>query len=271
MTEPPPYEHPSGVPTAHPVRAEALSYARIASPVQLLPMPMSVGHAVAHLVILLSVWFFAEIGVGLTMTLSPAADSQWLKMGASIMLGLLLAAACVFMTVVDRHKFVTLGWTTRELGGNIGLGVASVFVLMPLLAVLMIVLIALFPDLLADRLKAQKAIEETFPEMSVWTLIAMSIWVAVWEETVFRGFLLTRLRAITRNWWIAVPIGAALFAGPHFYQGISAMFMIFVLGLALGGLMVWRKILVPCIVFHALFDFIQLNLAQYYAEHWSDV
>jgi len=271
MTESSPYEHPSGVPTAHPVRAEALSYARIASPVQLLPMPMSIGHAVAHLVILLSVWLFAEISVGITMALSPAANSPWLRMGVSMTLGLLLAAACVFMTVVDRHKFVTLGWTTRELGGNIGLGVASVFVLMPLLATLMIVLIRLFPDLLADRLNAQKAIEETFPEMSMGTLIAMSIWVAVWEETVFRGFLLTRLHAIVRHWGVTVFVGAAIFAGMHFYQGITAMAMIFVLGLALGGLMVWRKSLVPCIVFHALFDFIQLNLAQYYAEHWSDV
>ena len=63
---------------------------------------------------------------------------------------------------------------------------------------------------------------------------------------------------------------AVIFAGPHFYQGISAIGMIFVLGLALGGLMVWRKSIVPCVVFHAMFDFIQFSLLQYVAKTWPD-
>jgi membrane protease YdiL (CAAX protease family) len=264
------HEHPHDIPKAHPIRVEVLPYAPMALPVQRLPMPMSTRHAALHLLLMICVWFVSEITIGVIAVSLPEMDAQWMQLGASLVLGLALTAACVFMLFVDGHKLLTLGWTTHNLKANLGLGVVATIFIMPVLFVLMLALVLLFPQIIEDRLKAAEMIEETFPKMSMGTLIIMSLWVAVWEETVFRGFLLTRLHAITRNWPVAILVGAAIFAVIHYPQGISAVFMIFVLGLALGGLMAWRKSLVPCIVFHALFDFIQLNLAQYVFEGWPD-
>jgi membrane protease YdiL (CAAX protease family) len=90
----------------------------------------------------------------------------------------------------------------------------------------------------------------------------------MWEEVVFRGFLLTRLRAIFRTWWLAVPIGSLLFAAAHLYEGVLAVVVIGWLAFAMAILFVWRRSLVPCLVLHWLHNVGAILLLKAISTTW---
>jgi membrane protease YdiL (CAAX protease family) len=119
------------------------------------------------------------------------------------------------------------------------------------------------PEILTAEPESAQAIRETFPRMSLPALMLMMTFVAIWEEVVFRGFLLTRLRALVGRWWLAIFIGAILFSFGHIYQGLLGMFVTFILGLILGALFVWRKSLVPGIVYHICQNVLAFQMTQW--------
>jgi membrane protease YdiL (CAAX protease family) len=162
----------------------------------------------------------------------------------------------------------TIGWRTNSLGLDIAIGVVSATFVLVAIAALSIFLFAMDPDLSRTE-QTRKAIESTVPRMSIPATIATMFLVAVWEETLFRGFLLTRLHAIAKRWWLAIPIGAVIFASLHGYQGKLSMVLISGLGVVLGGLFVWRKSLVPCIVCHTLFNLVMMLLMRLAAPGWK--
>ncbi|HEX7629191.1 MAG TPA: CPBP family intramembrane glutamic endopeptidase, partial [Candidatus Methylomirabilis sp.] len=84
------------------------------------------------------------------------------------------------------------------------------------------------------------------------------------EETVFRGFILGRLRAsipvqdtpgatLCRD-ALAVVITALCFGAGHGYQGGLGLLQTTVAGVGLGALVVWRKSLWPAIGAHFAID-----------------
>jgi membrane protease YdiL (CAAX protease family) len=88
---------------------------------------------------------------------------------------------------------------------------------------------------------------------------------AIGEEILFRGFLFAQLENILGKSkpWLIILISSALFAFPHFYQGVSGVFLTFVIGLGFGYLYwkyqnIWINILV-----HGLIDTVFLTLAYY--------
>ena len=103
-----------------------------------------------------------------------------------------------------------------------------------------------------------------FAEVPLGAILPIAAFVAVWEETIFRGFLLGRLRAsipvpdtpdaALRRDAVAVILTALLFGAGHGYQGGLGLLQTTVAGAALGALVVWRKSLWPAIGAHLAID-----------------
>ncbi len=86
----------------------------------------------------------------------------------------------------------------------------------------------------------------------------LTVVVAVSEETVFRGYLILRLRALSGSPALAVLLSAAVFSLGHGYEGVAGMITVGAMGAAFGVIYLLRSNLVAPMVMHFLQDFIQL-------------
>lgn len=98
-----------------------------------------------------------------------------------------------------------------------------------------------------------KMLEHTLADSPNWWLpfLLIAILPAFCEEIAFRGFVLSGLRHLGHKWW-AIAISAVAFGMAHFIlqQKISAA----AVGLIIGLLAVQTGSLVPCMLFHAVFN-----------------
>ena len=114
------------------------------------------------------------------------------------------------------------------------------------------------------------AIAEMLPRTHLVLLVGLQVIVGFYEELIFRGFLLTRLRRGLGSWILAVVLSSALFAAPHAYdQTPPAVVPIFFLGVVFCILTIWRKSLLPAMIGHALFNSSQLVVLFYYMPDWT--
>jgi membrane protease YdiL (CAAX protease family) len=84
--------------------------------------------------------------------------------------------------------------------------------------------------------------------------------VALAEETIFRGYLILRLRAITASPSAAALLSAAIFSLGHGYEGSAGVLTVGAMGLVFAWVYMWRQSLVAPIVMHFLQDFIGIVL-----------
>lgn len=100
--------------------------------------------------------------------------------------------------------------------------------------------------------------------LPVEVILPLAAFAAVWEETVFRGFLLGRLRAsmpvgdsrgaALRRDVVAIVLTGIFFGAGHGYQGLLGVAQTALAGIALGALAVWRNSLWPAIGAHLAID-----------------
>jgi len=88
----------------------------------------------------------------------------------------------------------------------------------------------------------------------VW--VAVSITAGICEEVAFRGYLMTRLRILTKakGWLIPTAISALAFGICHAYQGIPGLIVITVYGVLFSLLYIRTGSLWPGIIAHSLQD-----------------
>jgi sodium transport system permease protein len=102
-------------------------------------------------------------------------------------------------------------------------------------------------------------IQATLGEAPSWwmALGLIAVLPAFCEELAFRGFVLSGLRHLGHKWW-AIGLSAIAFGGVHMFlqQRISAS----AVGLVLGYLAVQTGSLIPCMLFHALHNGLQLTV-----------
>ncbi len=97
-------------------------------------------------------------------------------------------------------------------------------------------------------------------------ILLMAVLPAVCEEIAFRGFILSGLRHVGHKWWAIVGTSIAFGAvHPFLPQKISAA----AVGIVLGILAVQTASLVPCMVFHALYNTLGLAVV-HLAEKLND-
>jgi membrane protease YdiL (CAAX protease family) len=101
-------------------------------------------------------------------------------------------------------------------------------------------------------------------EIPAGAILPLTVFVGVWEETVFRGFLLGRLRtalpaadapraAFLRD-AVAVVLCGVCFGAGHGYQGVLGLVQTTTAGIVLGAVTVWRGSLWPAIGAHLAID-----------------
>jgi membrane protease YdiL (CAAX protease family) len=85
--------------------------------------------------------------------------------------------------------------------------------------------------------------------------VLLVIVVAIAEETIFRGYLILRLKNVTNSSAAAVLLSSLIFCIGHGYEGMAGVASIFVLGVFFSVVYLWRKSLVAPMVMHFLQDF----------------
>ena len=90
--------------------------------------------------------------------------------------------------------------------------------------------------------------------------IALVAVVALGEETIFRGYLILRLKAITTSPTAAALVSATIFSLGHGYEGSAGVVTVGVMGVIFALIYIWRQSLVAPIVMHFLQDFISIVL-----------
>lgn len=85
--------------------------------------------------------------------------------------------------------------------------------------------------------------------------------VAVAEETIFRGYLILRFRALTGSTAQAVLYSAAVFAIGHGYEGASGIATVALMGGLFAVIYLWRGNLIAAMAIHFLQDFVGVILA----------
>jgi membrane protease YdiL (CAAX protease family) len=91
--------------------------------------------------------------------------------------------------------------------------------------------------------------------------VILVIVVAIVEETVFRGYLILRLKTATRQTWAAVLLSSFVFSIGHGYEGMAGVMSVFCLGVVFAVIYLWRRSLIATMVIHFLIDFSGIVMA----------
>ncbi len=187
-------------------------------------------------------------------------DEKWQIVASTVGMGAASVMGAAFFVFIEGQRAADIGWTSRAFLANVGLGVAALLATYVTVAAMFFTVAILHPGILEQQETAGKAVRETMPAMSIPKMALFMGFVALWEEVVFRGFVLTRLKVLLGRWWLAVPLSSLVFGAVHVYEGPLAVVMISVLGLVMAILFIWRRSLVPCITLHFLNNFVMLLL-----------
>ncbi len=278
---PPPHDEPTSpadavVPMARPVALEvsegvptASYWTEVPKALPYLSRRRASVELIVQLVGGLAAAFALAVMIGAVASLRKSLDERWLGIIHTLVTGGANVLLCLLILRVARHPLKSIGLTTRGFGLNVGIGGGALLLAMALLMAFGLTLVLFNPELMGEPSPAQKGIEATFPRMPLPAMAAITVGVVFWEEVVFRGFLLTRLQAVFRRWWLSIPVGAALFGVPHLYQGPLAMGTITLLGVVMGMLFAWRRSLVPTIAFHFLFNMSAFLFLDEFSTTWQ--
>lgn len=88
--------------------------------------------------------------------------------------------------------------------------------------------------------------------------LLLTVVVAVAEETIFRGYLILRCRALTGSVPAAVILSSIIFSIGHGYEGTAGVVTVGTMGAVLAVIYLWRQSLVAPIVMHFLQDFLSV-------------
>ncbi len=176
---------------------------------------------------------------------------------ATILHDVALCALILFFLWTAGERFSAIGWTSRRLGREIAIGIA----LYPpvLIAITVAGWLAQAAGLHSASHLPAALVPRSPAELGLAAVLVFVV--AVAEETIFRGYLLLRLRAITHSTAAAVALSTLLFAAGHTYSGAAGVIAIAVLAVVFALIYLWRGSLIAPIVLHLLQDFLGLVLA----------
>ncbi|MCY1036726.1 CPBP family intramembrane metalloprotease [Corallococcus sp. BB11-1] len=225
----------------------------------------------------------AWLGIlGLLVALGGTGAGAWVASAAEVEKGFSLSMAplcirafgmCLLVAVLvwrdgqgpAQVGLVREGWAKELLLGVpvlVGTYVVHIAASVPMAAV------AVALKLAGQEMLARKGVAAALMDtgLSVPAFAAIMVLVTGFEEFVFRGFLVPRLRVVLGRWVPAVLVAALLFCVGHFYEGILAVFQTFVLGAWFGFVFWFRGRLLPLIVAHAAFNTISFALVMWLSK-----
>ncbi|MHC5110543.1 MAG: lysostaphin resistance A-like protein [Planctomycetota bacterium] len=190
--------------------------------------------------------------------LDPLALTQVWIIPITLMRCIATIVVILLMLYYRSQGFSSVGIARRGLGVDVLLGVLMAAICLCLMVLYSISLHIFAPELRPQMEKNAVQLLKLFPPSSLDMLAILAIAVGTFEELIFRGFLMTRLRRVTGNWAVAVVISTLIFTIPHVLdQTLVALGPIALLAVSLSICTILRKSLIPAILGHALFDFVQ--------------
>ena len=93
--------------------------------------------------------------------------------------------------------------------------------------------------------------------------LILVIVIALVEETIFRGYLILRFKALAESPILLALISAVIFSLGHGYEGTAGVITVGYMGFIFALIYLWRQSLVAPIVMHFLQDFIGIVLAPF--------
>ena len=181
----------------------------------------------------------------------------------------MVVVACIVRS--RRQTAASLGVTADRLGRNLLVGLGALVVAYVLIYAIMLPLAFAWPGAIDQMQENVWRIRRVMPDLNPAGFLAVAATVGVYEELLFRGFLMTRLRRGLGSWTGSVMISTAVFTSLHgMDQTPAALVLITVLSLVFSAVTIWRRSIVPAIVAHALWDFSQFVYLYYVAgDQWT--
>ena len=179
---------------------------------------------------------------------------------ATIFRDLSLLSLILFFIWRNREPITSIGWTAMSFWKEISIGIV---LFVPLFLTALILESALHkaglsaPATPLPALVGEKGITEFI--LALFLVVV----VAVVEETIFRGYLMLRIKEITSSPAAAVLLSAVIFSIGHGYEGTASVVTVGVMGAFLALIYQWRKSLTAPIVMHFLQDFIGIVLVPF--------
>jgi membrane protease YdiL (CAAX protease family) len=188
-------------------------------------------------------------------TEAAAVGSFPLVAVATILRDLALVALVLFFLWRNAEPLTQIGWTTRRALREVLLGV-GLYVPATLAAAL--VDLALTHVGLSAPSHPPHELSPTHAETPLAVVLVLVV--AIAEETIFRGYILSRLREATHSTSLSVLLSAGIFAVGHGYEGSAGVVSVGFLGVVFALVFVWRKSLVAPITMHFCQDFVAVIL-----------
>ncbi len=171
--------------------------------------------------------------------------------------GALLAALALLLLRANGQPISSLGivrhGALRELGAAAWM-TAGTFALQIGMAIPIAAVGALLG--IADREATQRAsaLGVIAGQGSLLEFVASALVAAAFEEIVFRGFFMPRVRLLTGSWPWAIALVSIVFGLGHLYEGSLAVLQTALLGMYFSVLLLMRRRLLGPIVSHAAFN-----------------
>lgn len=203
---------------------------------------------------------FVSLGLGVDGWLR----SQWLAQAGVPMIAFTVLVPIAVMCTLGR-SWGSLGLAPRRWARDVGLGLVAVLPAHLATAIVSgaAVAIVLFAGgtSLEALYQAKQPMVNAVGSVSPASVLPFAAFVAVYEEIVFRGFLLGRLVSLLRSLPAAIAVNALVFGSLHYFsQGWLGLVQTAALGAILAGLAVWRRTIWPAIACHAGIDTVGISL-----------
>jgi len=176
---------------------------------------------------------------------------------ATIFRDLGLVALIVFFVWRNREPVAAIGWTFKHSRQDVFLGIGLFVPLFFSADLLEHALLGAGFSIPSTPLPSLTPARD--PAELVLAVVLVSV-VALAEETIFRGYLILRFKAITASPAAAVLLSAAIFSLGHGYEGSAGVVTVGAMGAVFAVVYLWRRSLVAPIVMHFLQDFVGIVL-----------
>lgn len=262
------------VPLARPVMTNYVPFVS-GPPVHPILMPdMTRGGAWVDLVLAVVLVIGWDLVVGVVLhawlyaTGAAPPDGEWTSEIQQQVLvpGLLLRAAgistLVWLVVWRRgQSAASIGVTRQGWAPDVLIGVTALFAIYAIIFIFVPVVAVLWPEVLKQLQRNAELLQDIVPPLSPLAFLPLAFLIGVYEEILFRGFLMTRLRKATGSWIAAALLSTLVFTLLHAGdQTGAALLLILLLSIVFSIMTIWRRSILPAIVAHALFNYSQFLL-----------
>jgi len=234
------------------------------------PVQQRAGDALTQMLIVIGVYIVWRYFMIFQVMDWVEARAPGMHVYAQVFLNGVVAMLAVWLAVRGQPGIRdSLGLATDNIGREIGWGVLMVIpCYMANIIVSVLYVLASRTDIMdiaSDRLENM----EVLAELAAVSVVPISIYVGIYEEILFRGFFLTRLRRLfggpqsARATALAILLSSAVFGLAHVYQGTLGVLQTFTVGIILALIAVWRRKIWACMIAHMGIDIFGLILLKF--------